>query len=259
MDPTAPDPRGTESPDRVETPERVDLWLDLAGVGSRGLAQLVDVFLIVVAWAALALLLALTRSLLGTWSLVLLFAGGFLLFWFYFVVYEIAWQGQTPGKRMLRLRVQKVGGYPVGWSEALLRNLLRPVDLLLGYGVGVIVMLLTPRSQRIGDLVAGTVVVREASGGAAALDRIGYAGADDGATFELPPRHYELLHDFLVRRAQLERVAAHRIEAALARSLRAALEREGRLGPEWRALSDEAFLIRLDAAYRGERFTQPPP
>jgi uncharacterized RDD family membrane protein YckC len=244
----------TEPPERVETPERVDLWVDLAGVGSRALAQLVDTFIIMVALAAVALALALASPLLGQWSWVLFFAVSFALFSFYFVIYEIAWHGQTPGKRMLHLRVQRVGGFPVEWSAALLRNLLRPIDFLFGYGVGVIVMMLTERSQRVGDLVAGTVVVRETPGGVAALERIGYDRVDGERerSVSLDTRSYELLHDFLARRPDLDPDAARRIERALAGTLRAELEREGRLTPELRALTDELFLLRVETLHRGQ-------
>ena len=240
--------------DRLETPERVDLVVDLAGVGSRGLAQVVDLFLVTVASAAAALLLVFLTPALGMWSAVLIFAVVFLLFWFYFAFFETIWQGQTPGKRMMRLRVQKVGGYPIDWTEALLRNLLRPLDAFLGYGVGVLVMLLTARSQRIGDLVAGTVVVRESSGGMAELDRMGYGTPEVEPIdrLELATQGYEVLHDFLARRGTLVPEAATRIEATLARALRRKLEQRGGLPAAWNSLTDETFLLHLDAAYRGE-------
>jgi uncharacterized RDD family membrane protein YckC len=248
------EPTAGQGLDRLETPERVDLVVDLAGVGSRALAQVIDLFLITVAWIVVVVLFMLLSPQLGVWSAVLVFAAAFLLFWFYFAVFETIWQGQTPGKRMLRLRVQKVGGYPIDWTEALLRNLLRPLDAFLGYGLGVMIMLVTERSQRIGDLVAGTVVVRESSGGLAELERIGYATPEVERTnpLELDTREYEVLHDFLARRGTIEPQAAARIEATLARTLRTKLERRGRLPAAWRSLTDEVFLLHLDAAVRGE-------
>lgn len=240
--------------DRLETPERVDLEVHYAAVGSRALAQVIDIVLLGIGWTIVAIGLGLLSPRLGSWSFVLAFAISFLLFWFYFAVFETVWQGQTPGKRMLSLRVQKLGGYPIGWTEALLRNLLRPVDALVGYAVGLVTMLLTSRSQRIGDLVAGTVVVHETAGGPVELDAIGYAAASApraGAP-ELATKEYEVLHEFLDRRGRLDPGSAGRIQSSLAAALRERLAARGALDARWNGLSDEAFLLHLDAAYRGE-------
>jgi len=243
-----------ENGDRLETPERVDLEVHYASVGSRVLAQVIDVFLLSMGWAIIAIALSLL-SVLGTWRMVLIFGISFLLFWFYFAVFEIVWQGQTPGKRVMSLRVQKVGGFPIGWTEALLRNLLRPVDALVGYAVGLAVMLFTSRSQRVGDLVAGTVVVHEIGGGTIELAKIGYekAGERNSAAPELGTREYEVLHEFLQRRPRLDPVSAQRLESSLADVMRKRLTERGIMNARWQNLSDAAFLIHLDAEYRGEK------
>jgi len=86
----------------------------------------------------------------------------FCLYWGYFAIFEIVWQGQTPGKRVANIRVIRDDGRPIDATAAVLRNLVRVVDLLPGmYGLGVIVMLLNRNSRRLGDFVAGTVVVHE--------------------------------------------------------------------------------------------------
>jgi len=239
----------------LETPERVDLEVNYASVGSRALAQVIDMAILGVGWLVVGLGLAALRPALGSWSLVLIFGVSFLLFWFYFAAFEHLWQGQTPGKRALGLRVQKLGGYPIGWTEAFLRNLLRPVDALVGYAVGLISMLLTSRSQRIGDLVAGTVVVHESAAGTIRLDTIGYAaprGERGPGAVPLGTREYEVLHEFLSRRDQLDAASARRIESKLASTLRERLARRGLMSAGLEDLSDGAFLARIDADQRGE-------
>jgi uncharacterized RDD family membrane protein YckC len=86
----------------------------------------------------------------------------FFVFWGYFVLFETVWNGQTPGKRWTGLRVIQEGGYPIGFSHAAIRNIVRLVDFLpVYYVVGATVMLIDKRSRRLGDLLAGTIVVRE--------------------------------------------------------------------------------------------------
>ncbi len=142
----------------VETPEGVELHLRPAGPVARGLALLVDQ---VVIWAGLALslmgLVWLGDAGLGLF-LILLFLGQ----WLYPVLFEVLGSGRTLGKRLLKLRVLRADGVPVGWGPSLLRNLLRFVDALpFAYTVGLLAMLCTRNFQRIGDLLADTVVVHD--------------------------------------------------------------------------------------------------
>ena len=86
----------------------------------------------------------------------------FALFWGYFMLFETLWSGQTPGKRAGRLRVIRRDGQPVGAGEVLIRNLVRIVDFLPGfYGIGLVVMFIDKEARRLGDMAAGTIVVRE--------------------------------------------------------------------------------------------------
>lgn len=140
----------------VETPEGVELALRVAGPVPRALAWSID-FLIRVA-AYIGLLLALAP--LGRLGLGLLAIAVFVGEWWYPVLFEVYDHGRTPGKRALRLRVLHENGTPVGWSAALVRNLLRAVDFLpLFYGLGLAAMLVSRDFKRLGDLAAGTVVV----------------------------------------------------------------------------------------------------
>lgn len=165
----------------IETPERVPLAFALASIGNRFLAVAIDHFIqflsmFMVAWGFVFWsgigengAGELTDEILGEmskWTIALMIIILFLIFAGYFVFFEWLWNGQTPGKRLLKLRVIREDGRPVTLWEALARNLLRIFDnipwfVVPVYSVGLISIFLSPRDQRIGDLFAGTVVVRE--------------------------------------------------------------------------------------------------
>lgn len=153
----------------IETPEQVALELAVAGIGSRFLALAIDTLVQALLFALLFALLAfgvqlssLVASFGSIWAQALLLLLAFCVYWGYFAVFEIAWQGQTPGKRATGIRVIKDSGRPADVSAVVLRNLLRVVDMLPGmYGVGVLSMFFTRHARRVGDLVAGTVVVHD--------------------------------------------------------------------------------------------------
>ena len=152
----------------IRTPENIEIVYSLAGPGSRAAAYLADAFVMFVIGQVVVNLLisgvALLFSTMGpggeNWAAAI---GGLLFFALYngyFILFEWLWNGQTPGKRMLHVRVIRQGGYSLRFFDTLLRNLLRVVDFLpLFYGVGLVSLLLTRDSQRLGDLVAGTLVV----------------------------------------------------------------------------------------------------
>jgi uncharacterized RDD family membrane protein YckC len=148
----------------VATPERVSFSYETANLGSRFVAQVIDLAALLVMLLGLlgtaTAAEALTRN--STIPILLMLVGGFAIFWGYFVVSEAVWSGQTLGTRALRLRAVDVRGGPISVSQALIRNLVRIVDFLPGYYVvGAIAIFVTLRNQRLGDLAAGTVVVRE--------------------------------------------------------------------------------------------------
>lgn len=140
----------------IVTPEGVPLHLPVAGPVPRALAWVVDFALRL----AVLMLASMALGLLGRTGtgvfLVLLFA----IFWFYPVVFEVLFDGRTPGKRALGLQVISADGAPVGWRASFVRNLLRTVDMLpFGYAAGLVASLCDPAARRIGDMVAGTLVV----------------------------------------------------------------------------------------------------
>lgn len=146
----------------IETPEGVDLRYELAGPGSRSAATLLDLVIFTVSWIALALVLAIVSLIdpvgLSQVFLLWLIVGTVLLLVLFVTLAPALMEGQTPGKRRLGIRVTSADGYPASSWQHFLRGLFLPIELML---VGLAFMLMTPRGQRLGDLVAGTVVVRE--------------------------------------------------------------------------------------------------
>lgn len=156
----------------IETPERVPLHFALASIGNRFIACAIDHTIQLVALIALiiAYLLIQEVSDFGNrltsapkWVVAVLIVLVFILMSGYFAFFEWIWNGQTPGKRWLKLRVIREDGRPISFFEAMVRNLLRNFDVMPSpfYSIGLISVFATDRDQRVGDLVAGTVVVRE--------------------------------------------------------------------------------------------------
>ena len=150
----------------IATPEGVELDLTLAGLGSRFAAALIDALLRILILGALALVLGGTAALtgdIGTGVAAAAFiVAYFLIIFGYDILFEVLASGRTPGKRWNGLRVVRVGGQPVGFLSSAIRNVLRVVDILPGfYAVGCIAILVSQRNQRLGDLAAGTLVVRD--------------------------------------------------------------------------------------------------
>jgi uncharacterized membrane protein SpoIIM required for sporulation/uncharacterized RDD family membrane protein YckC len=154
----------------VETPELVVLTYSLAGVGSRVLAALTDLLICIAAFVVIALAIGVligrgsfTMDVGGRWGLAILVLVQFVILWGYYVLFEGLRDGQTPGKRLHRLRVVRDGGYSVTFGVSAVRNLVRMLDMQPGvlYLVGLGSVLVTKRGRRLGDLAAGTIVVRE--------------------------------------------------------------------------------------------------
>jgi uncharacterized RDD family membrane protein YckC len=153
---------------QIDTPEQISLELPLAGIGSRFLGLAIDTVLQFVLYIAASLLVPILVISSGrhlSWipasfvpALIILFI--FCIYWGYFAFFEIVWKGQTPGKRLAKIRVIHQSGRPINVYEAIGRNLLRVIDGLPGiYGVGIVCMMISSQHRRVGDYVAGTVVV----------------------------------------------------------------------------------------------------
>lgn len=239
MSPTSPtwDARRTE----LELPEEIDLQVELANVGSRTLAILVDLGIGGLAlFSVYSLTMLLAHNIADDWLtrlsanalktlLVLLVFG---LQWIYFNVFEWIWNGQTPGKRLLHLRVIKIDGSPVSGIDVLLRNLSRPIDTLGPMGlIGLLMIFTSKKAQRIGDLMARTIVVHETPIDWSIFDEVESPAAalSVSATVRAPAirldsAQWELLHRYLNRREQFERDARQRLALTLHESLKPAVQ-----------------------------------
>jgi uncharacterized RDD family membrane protein YckC len=153
----------------ISTPEGVEMHLTLAGPASRFVSAIVDILIQSVLLVCVALVLGISgdSGLGGGGVAVLLwFAISFGVITFYDIFFEVFRSGRTPGKRMNGLRVVRAEGHPVGFVTSAIRNVIRPVDFLpSAYLLGAVVILSTRKNQRLGDIAAGTLVVRERLGG----------------------------------------------------------------------------------------------
>jgi uncharacterized RDD family membrane protein YckC len=176
----------------IETPERVPLHFALASIGNRFLACAIDHAIQAVSLALIAggfLIVANSSDLEGAfstapkWVIAVMILALFLIFTGYFAFFEWMWSGQTPGKRWLKLRVIREDGRPITFWESSIRNLLRAFDMMPGmfYSIGLISVFSTTRDQRIGDMVAGTVVVREREAEAPAFAQVFASPVSDPA------------------------------------------------------------------------------
>ena len=208
---------------QVETPENVTLDFQLAGPGSRMGAYLIDLVIRIVAAWLLAYLLRHLIPFLGFGAPVgLMLICFFGLEWWYAALFEGLGQGQTPGKKVYGLRVVKDAGYPISFYDAVLRNFLRTADILpIGYGIGLICMVSTSRLQRVGDLVAGTMVVKiqdhrfeRNSADFASLAPI--LAGECGGDFSVSERTLDVIEKLLWRRQSLSRRRVEEVAGLLA-------------------------------------------
>jgi len=233
------------------TPENIEVSYELAGIGSRFVAAVIDHaiqlgVLIALAFGSLYLLSGgamLRRTALA--SLPLWFEAGlilatFLVLFGYHTFYELRWGGQTPGKRIARLRVVRDGGYPIDFYSSLVRNLVRIVDILPPpYGAGLISVFCSREYKRLGDWAAGTLVIKERDPGGL----IGSAGAAspivahflsqipsvDGLTGE----EFLAIRRFTQRRHELEIPIQAHIAMRLARPLMERLHLDIPIEVQW--------------------------
>jgi uncharacterized membrane protein SpoIIM required for sporulation/uncharacterized RDD family membrane protein YckC len=202
----------------IETPEQTVLSYTLAGVGSRASAAIIDLLIIIVIELAITILLSETlgvfrgrssgiQRMSSAWVIAVVGLMGFALLWGYYVFFEAIWDGQTPGKRFLNIRVVQDGGYSVSFGASAVRNLLRLVDIQPApmYGVGLVSMIISKSGKRLGDIAAGTIVVHEQRALITTAVRSAPAPATAPAiTSRLTEEEFALLGRFIARRAQLD-------------------------------------------------------
>jgi len=249
----------------VRTPESIAFYYELAGLGSRFLAVAIDiviqsivavVFVLLAMWAtpgaqALGKMLHLDASTSAAVVLAIAIIGLFLLQVGYFVVFELLWNGQTPGKRLIGIRVVRDGGYPVAFMDSTIRNLIRVVEFALAYVPSIVSALLSSENKRLGDLAAGTIVVRDRAFEVADPatwmrgDGVAESGPDaltgiDGISED----EFELVDRYASRSHMLDNRSAQETAARIAGALRP------KLGPETARYSDHELLIKIAAARR---------
>lgn len=262
----------------IDTPENVSFAHEVAGIGNRFIAALIDSFIILAALVLLNLIILVGLSVLGSmdpapvvedapmgWIEGLLLAIyaliNFLIFWGYYVLFEYLWNGQTPGKRLVHIRVVRLDGNPVGFVEVMVRNLVRVVDFLpSGYGLGLLVMFFNRQARRLGDFAAGTLVIKErADVDLRSLLAVNDSGnsaiqtsdepADEALLFRyanirrLTGQDYELIREALYR--EQTSALSHGVIPRLAQTVAAKLEVE----PPLPAASTQ-FLSEVLKAYR---------
>jgi uncharacterized RDD family membrane protein YckC len=239
----------------IDTPEQIALEFSLATVGSRFLALAVDTLvqigcgLVLFAGVGLgAFAASFTPAQAGSWFLAAAVLGLFIIYYGYFAIFESVWNGQTPGKRFIGLRVIHVSGRPLSVFEAILRNMVRIADQLPGiYAIGIISVFVTERSQRLGDLAAGTVVVHEAVASGDAPQFTAEAPAAPASTqhgaLKLTAEEISVIELFFRRRQQLDVFARERAARRIAERIRE------RLGITER-IDDERLIEEVGAEYK---------
>ncbi len=257
---------------RIETPEQIDMGLELAGLGTRFVGQMFDWLIKILVTFFLALVGILAASLGGftvrlehtTPIATALIIGVLYILWFgYDLLYEAVRNGQTPGKRVAGIRVIREGGAPVDFRAAAVRNLLGLADLLPGfYVLGAIIILISSKRQRLGDLAAGTIVVRErvlAAPAETAASVQEFASPDYAFSARhlaaCEPNDQHVLRSFLRRQAKMAPAPRDRLASRLAVAFleKTAYEPPRPLTDGWEATVFLASLLRDLAAYEGRQ------
>lgn len=246
----------------LTTPENVPISYELAGLGSRFLAALLDILIISVVELGLFFgTLFLTGFVFGFFRLpssatttlfAILLLLSFALILGYPLLFEIAWNGQTPGKRKVGIRIIQDCSSPLTATAAVIRNVMRLIDFLPAYYIiGAVTMLIDGKSRRLGDIAAGTVCVKERRDTAtyrralpinASENHQIDAGSDFPNLGRLSYDERHLIGEYLLRRDQLAPEAAHGLAMRIATRIAAKLDIE----PVDETPED--FLVRVAAA-----------
>jgi uncharacterized RDD family membrane protein YckC len=262
----------------IETPEHIELQFALASVGNRFIACAIDHGLQMLAISIVSILaynisdgarrlgsrMASSVEEGNLWLVALMLTLIFVIFFGYFTFFETLWSGQTPGKRWLKLRVIQEDGRPISFFGALLRNLLRMVDMIPPpfYSLGIISIFASTRAKRLGDFAANTVVIKERAAEAPTFDEVFTSDVIDTAMRRVAPpvdfqgdirtltlQEIQVVENFLRRRydipAQPRTWLAWRIAAPLLEKLQPKYDQPG--------FNYEGFLEELLARYHVQR------
>jgi uncharacterized RDD family membrane protein YckC len=241
----------------VATGESVAFRYELAGLGSRFYALFIDLAIQITVFIVALLLLAWIGSALpggkaaagadpslakiaSGIAIALLVFALFMLFFGYFILFEWRWGGRTPGKRLLGIRVVRDGGFPLDFTSAVVRNVVRIVETALGfYLVSAIVTLLSPENRRLGDMAAGTLVVRDERYERSAPLALQEAVREDPLVRDLSEAERDLIRRFAARRASLRPEARTALAHSIAMGIRP------KLAAAYDHLSDDDLLVFL--------------
>jgi uncharacterized RDD family membrane protein YckC len=237
----------------VRTPESIAFSYELAGLGSRFLAVTVDmliqtVIIALIFWGIVLIashappVVHTRRDFSSSQSLgiAIVVAIIFLVYFGYFIAFEALWNGQTPGKKLLGIRVVRDGGFPVDFAGSAIRNLIRVGELTLGfYALSAIASIASPENKRLGDMAAGTIVVRDARTATLAAIRAASAAQPAARSMLITDEEHTLIDRFVARRNGLAPEARRRIAMDLATRVRS------RVSYDLQGLSDEELLVRL--------------
>ncbi|MBI2892569.1 MAG: RDD family protein [Deltaproteobacteria bacterium] len=241
----------------LRTPENVEFSFDLGGILSRALAWVLDSIVIVALILLIGIVCSIAGLALGDLAVALMFLFAFAVQWFYFVVLEWRMDGQTLGKRALGLRVIDEHGVRIGFLQAAVRNLLRIVDFLPGvYLTGALAALVDGKGRRLGDLAAGTLVVRTRRAPMPSVivpPKERYNSFIEDAAVRVAARRIraaerDAMVSLALRRDQLALPVRLQLFERLARHLEAALAVEK---PPF--FSDEKYVLNLTAIVLGGR------
>jgi uncharacterized RDD family membrane protein YckC len=222
------------------TPENIEVTYELAGIGSRFLAAFVDhlfqILILLGVWFAMSFVsqaLSMSRVFGGgapLWVQAVLLLMTFIVLFGYFTAFELAWAGRTPGKRISGLRVVRDNGYPIDAYSSLVRNLVRILDFIPAYGIGLISIFVSADYKRLGDFAAGTIVIKErpyvplAPPAQPPLTHLGsYFRGMIHDVEAVTPDEYLLIRRFLERRKEMEPAAQWHLAMRLAVPLMARL------------------------------------
>lgn len=240
----------------VATGESVAFTYELAGLGSRFFAVFIDmaiqIAVVIAAFIALAWIASGAPAEAGKAPPVAKFAqavlialaslAAFLLFFGYFIFFEWRFGGLTPGKRLLGIRVVRDGGFPLDFTSAVVRNVVRILEVALGfYAVSALSTLLSPLNRRLGDMAAGTIVVRDHRFERirAAPDRYVARELDDPVVDALTEAERNLVRRYAERRTSLNLDARTALAAQIAASVRP------KLAASFEHLGDDDLLVHL--------------
>lgn len=237
----------------VRTPESIAFSYELAGLGSRFLALTIDLalqilILVGIGWAFMLLGSGPSKpsgatpdKLVQSLVVAIIAAILFLVFFGYFIAFEAFWNGQTPGKKLLGIRVVRDGGYPLDLAGSFIRNLVRIGEMALAfYALSAAVSLLSPENKRLGDMAAGTIVVRDARVQNLTAILAQAVDAPEQRSAMLTDEEHALIARFIARRKDL----APQPRRALAMQIASRVRK--RVSSDLQRLDDEELLERLN-------------